>query len=56
VYVCIMYVRVYVCMYVCMYVCVCVFLYVVYCFSHYSGNTTRFAIILVDVYTIFTII
>jgi hypothetical protein len=49
----------YVCMFVCTYVCVCMCVYVcvyvlffkVHCLSHYSGNTTSFTNILVDMYS-----
>ena len=44
----------------CVRVCVCMYvffnIYMVYCLSHHSGNTTSFTVISVDMYTIFTII
>jgi len=51
-YVC-MYVCIYVCMYVRTYVCMYVLFYMVYCLFHYNGNTTSFAIILVDMLQLF---
>ena len=47
-----MYVCICVCMYICMYVFMYVsFIYMVYCLSHYSGNTASFKIILVYIYS-----